>query len=122
MGLRPGLQADQRLTAHVDETDLGKCVLMYMELTGRKVWPNTNGMTSALDGATGGRLSRWKLVAPSPQPDSGISFHADGALSAAETKAMLEAVLTRANLQVIPVGRMHFRIRTAGPANSGHKG
>lgn len=121
IALRPGLRPDQRLTAHIDDADLPRCLLMYMELTGRKVWPNTNRLASSLDEATGGRLTRWRLIAPAPQPDSGISFHADGALTAAETKVLVEAALTRANVQVTPVGRQHFRIGKAGPPNSEQK-
>jgi hypothetical protein len=116
IGLRPGLQPDQRLTAQIDATDLRKCVLMFMDLTGRSVWPNTNGLRSELDEATGGWLSRWKLVAQAPQPDSGISFHGDGALSAAEAKVLVEAAFTRAGVELIPVGKKHFRIRPAASA------
>jgi hypothetical protein len=111
ISLRADLQPDQRLTAQIDEKDLRKCLLMYMELTGRRIWPDTNGLGASLDEATGGRLSRWKLVAPVPQFDSGISFHGDGVLSAAETKAALEKGLTRANLQLVPVGKKYFRIQ-----------
>jgi len=121
IGLRPGLQPEQRLTAHFDEADIRKCLLMYMELTGRRLWPKTNGLASDLDEATGGRLSRWRLVTPHPQPDSGISFHADGVLSATEAKSVVEAALTRANLQVIPIGRKYFRIRTTVPAKPARK-
>jgi hypothetical protein len=121
IGLRPGLQPEQRLTAHFDETDIRKCLLMYMELTGRRLWPTTNSLASELDEATGGRLSRWKLVTANPQPDSGISFHADGALSAAEAKAMVEAALTRANVQLLPFGKKHFRVRTTAPVKRAQK-
>ncbi len=95
---------------------------MYLELTGRKFWPATNGFVSRRDEASGGRLTRWRLINPIPQLDSGIAFHADGALSAAETKAKLEAVLRRANLYLIPVGMSYFQIQTMDASNLGIKG
>jgi hypothetical protein len=117
--LRPDLSPDQRLTAHIDAQDVAKCLLMYTELTGRKLWPITNSLASRLDESSGGRLSSWKWISPAPQPDSGIRYHADGMLRAAEAKETLEAALTHANLQLLPVGTKYLRVQTLKPGPSG---
>jgi hypothetical protein len=112
IGLRPGLPPGQRLTAQINERDVEKCLVMYLELTGRRLWPATNRIALELDDATGGRLTRWKWISPSPRPDSGITYHADGALTAAEVKDRVEAVLDRANLRVVPVGTKYLRVQS----------
>jgi len=114
LGLRPGLMPNQRLTAQVDETDPAKCLRMYLELTGRKLLPITNGILAQLDERLGGRLSRWRWISPAPRLDSGITYHGDGLLSAAETKIRVESALRRAKVELIPVGRRYLRIRAAG--------
>src|SRR5438309_1045945 len=53
--LRHGLQPAQRLSACVDEADFSTCLVMYLDLTGRKLWPPTNGFAAELDDAIGGR-------------------------------------------------------------------
>jgi hypothetical protein len=116
--LRGDLQPGQRLTAHIDETDLQKCLLVYMDLTGRGLWPDTNGLAAKLDGIAGGRFRRWNWINRAPQPDSGIIYHADGALRADDTKARIEAVFAQANLRCIPVGERYLQIRAAAPAGS----
>lgn len=115
IGLRPGLLPHQRLTAQIDETDLPKCLRMYLDLTGRKLLPITNGILTQLDEKLNGRLSRWKWTTPAAQPDSGITYHGDGLLSAAETMARVEAALRRANWALIPVGKRYLRVQVAGP-------
>src|SRR5204862_19357 len=124
IGLRHGLQPGRRLSAHVDEADVPNCVLMYLDLTGRELWPPTNGLAAQLDDAMGGRLHRWKWVARGPQPDSGIRYHADGAFTAAETKARLEEALARAKVAVAPFGARYIRIRSdaVGPVQKERPG
>jgi len=110
--LRPEIQPDQRLTVQLDEADIQKCLTIYMDLTGRKLFPPTNGVLDRWDEAVDGRLSRWKLIPPLPAFNSGITFHADGALRASELKDKIEAILMRSHLQPVSVGKRYFRLQS----------
>jgi hypothetical protein len=89
---------------------------MYLELTGRKLWPPTNSLASRLDDASGGRLSRWKWFAKNPPPDSGITYHADGLLTALETRDRVEATLVRANLRPVAIGARYLKFERLPPS------
>jgi hypothetical protein len=108
--LRAGLAPEEKLTALVDERNLPQALLMYAELTGRRLLPLTNSPLERLDDLAGGRLSRWRLVRRPLPPNSGLSFHRDGRLSAVEVKEELEAVFARRGIRVEPVGAGYLRV------------
>ena len=101
------------MTASVDTAQLPQALLMYSELTGRRLFPSTNSLLASVDDFFGESLSRWHIVKRAQQPDSGISYHADGQWSAGELKERLEAVFKGAGLVATPVGKKHYRIRPA---------
>ena len=59
IALRPGLSANQRVTADINETNLDQAFVMYAELTGRTRLPWSSNFAENIDSILGGRLTRW---------------------------------------------------------------
>jgi len=108
--LRPGLSPTDHLTVPSEFTNIVQAVTVYSDLTGRQLLPRTNGLPERLDELLGGHLSRWKIVKPTPAPDSGVRYHGDGVFTAEEVKASLDALFKTNGLAVVPVGTKHFRV------------
>lgn len=88
--LRPGLEANEKVTAHLEQLDLSDALLMYGELIGRTKLPRNETAGERFDALFGGRLSRWHLLKIKPEPSSGIVFHRDGLSNAGVVKTALE--------------------------------
>jgi hypothetical protein len=114
ISLRQGLDPREKLTAYVDERNLGKALLMYSELTGREILPLTNSPLQRLDRQFGNRLTKWHIVKRAPAPDTGISYHRDGRFSAGEIKEQLETLFHRSGIRVVPHGANYLRVLRAG--------
>lgn len=117
--LRAGLDPEEKLTAFVDGSDVRSALLMYGELTGRERLPSAKSMLQKLDESCGYRLSRWRLVTPARAPDTGVSWHRDGRLSARELKEQLETIFEENGLVIVPVQKTYFRAVLA-PVPSHH--
>src|SRR5205823_4016309 len=81
------------------------------ELTGRQLLPRTNSLPERVDDLLGGKLSQLKLITRPPAPDRGVTEHGDGAFTAAEVKAAIEAQLRTNGLNLVAVGKTGFEVR-----------
>jgi Na+(H+)/acetate symporter ActP len=121
--LRANLSPDQKMTAHVSETNVSQALAMYAELTGRVQLPRNGSAAERLDDFVGHRLSRWHWISRSG--GAGIQYHADGLSSAAETKERLELLFRQNGILVVPEGSKYFwslpapEISTADPNGPG---
>jgi Na+(H+)/acetate symporter ActP len=113
ISLRAGLSPDQRMTVNFDSPSIAQVLAIYADLTGRQLLPRTNSIPERVDALLLGTLSRWKLISPPAVPDSGVREHGDGAFTAAEVKAAIEAQLRTHGLAVAPVGEKGFRVVAA---------
>jgi len=110
IGLRSGVAPDDRLTAHIDASDLTTAIRAYCDITGRQVWPDSRPILEKLDAQVGGRLARFGFYTPAPKADSGLSLHRDGLLRAEEVKERIEQVFSRAGLKAVPRGNRYFEL------------
>jgi hypothetical protein len=108
---------DRRLTFHMVAWDLPKAIYAYSELTGRDLTPQRSRFGQVLDRMTGGRLTAWRLIPPSGKMDSGIAFHGDGRLTAAELKIELECAFATNGLYPAKVGTDSWRFGNVNAAS-----
>jgi len=106
--LRAGLLPSDRVTAHLNQTNLTEALTMYSELTGRTRL--TSSISQQMNEYFGGYLSRWHLVKAPVRTRSGIEYHRDGLFSVAEVKARLEELFATSGLIFVPVGDKYFRV------------
>lgn len=113
--LRADLAPDDRMTVNLSVTNTAEALAIFADITGRQLWPRTNGVSERLDDLLHGQLSRWKLLRRAPIPDVGVSYHRDGFFTASEVKDTLEALFKTNGIALEPVGRKYFRVRTGRP-------
>src|SRR5262245_16355049 len=55
ISVRPDLPPEHRITVNLDSLTVTQALQIYTEITGRQLWPRTNGMGERLDDLLGGR-------------------------------------------------------------------
>jgi len=115
--LRPGLTPETKMTVNRSETNVGKALLVYSELTGRTLLPRNRSTLESVDAFFGGWLARQGWIKVTPKPDSGVFYHGDGLFSALEIKEHLEDLFQRNGIMIVPAGDDCFR-SVARPPNS----
>ena len=106
--LKPGLLADEKLTAHLEDLDLARALWIYGELTGRKQLPRNESAGERFDALFSGRLSRWHLIRVKTQPADAITFHRDGLSNVADVKVALESYFSRNHVMFALEGEHGF--------------
>jgi hypothetical protein len=107
--LRSDLKPTQRVTAHIDETNIAEAVEMYAELTGRRWLRGTNTAIQNVSLMTRDRIAQWGWVRSAPKSGT-IQYHADGARTVSELKEELEALFKRNDVEVAAQGEKAFRV------------
>ncbi len=119
--LRSDLPSDQHMTVALDSPTVAQALTVYADLTGRRVEPRTNSVIEKADDLLAGTLSKLKLISRTPAPDSGVRLHGDGAFTAAEVKAAIEAHLRTNGLALAPVGAKGFTVNPATDSAAAQK-
>lgn len=110
LSLRSDLSPEDRMSAHLNPTDLAAAVRAYSELTGRLPFPDQRPVLQKIDAQLGGRLFRLGLYSPPPAPDHGLSLHRDGLWRADEVKRTVEEIFSRAGLKPRARGESYFEL------------
>jgi hypothetical protein len=107
--LRSDLSPDDRMTANIEHLDAARALVMYAELTGRKLLPRTEGLPERIDDFLGYRLSRWGAIKRMARPSSRIAYHRDGLHSARDVKEGLEEFFQANGILIVGEGDKYFR-------------
>jgi Na+(H+)/acetate symporter ActP len=116
--LRADLLPTDHMTVTLNGLTLTQALVIYADITGRQLFPRTNGIAERLDDALNGRLSQLNLVKRAPEPDSGVRVHRDGYFTPAEVKETVETFFKTNGLALAPEGERYFRVvnRSESPA------
>jgi hypothetical protein len=110
--LRADLNPEQRVTAHVSETNMPEALEMYAELTGRRWLRATNTAIANVGLVAKDRMAAWGWIRRVPKSGT-IQYHADGAKTALEVKQELEMLFKRKEVIVIAQGEKAFKISSS---------